>query len=69
MDCKEWTQTKYLQNQVHALHSSKKKLDDDLNLEVDGMAIEQVQVFKYLGVLINDTLTWSNHVGQWEGLP
>ena len=39
------------------LHSPKKKLDVDLNLEIDSTAVEQVQVFKYLGVLINNTLT------------
>ena len=49
------------------LHSPKKKLDADLNLEVDGTAVEQVQVFKYLGVLINDTLTWSDHVDMVSG--
>ena len=49
------------------LHSPKKKLNADLNLEVDGTAVEQVWVFKYLGVLINDTLTWNNHVDMVSG--
>ena len=49
------------------LHSPKKKLDADLNLEIDGTAVEQVRVFKYLGVLINDTLTWSDRVDMVSG--
>lgn len=44
------------------LHSSRMKMDTNLTLHVDGMVVEQVRVFKYLGVLINDTLTWSDHV-------
>ena len=49
------------------LHSSKKTLEVDLNLEVDGVPVEQVRVFKYLGVLINDTLTWSDHIDMVSG--
>ena len=49
------------------LHSPKKKLDADLNLEVDSTAVEQVRVFKYLGALINNTLTWSDHVDMVSG--
>ena len=42
--------------------SSRKVADGCLSLETDGEKIEQVRVFKYLGVMINDTLTWSDHV-------
>ena len=44
------------------IHSSRKVVNGCLSLETDGEKIEQVRVFKYLGVMINDTLTWSDHV-------
>ena len=37
------------------LHSACREVDGCLNLQVDGMKIEQVRVFKYLGVQVNDT--------------
>ena len=45
------------------LHSSHRKVGSALDIHLDGVAVEQVRVIKYLGVLINDTLTWSDHVG------
>ena len=45
------------------LHSSRRKVESALDIHLDGVAVEQVRVIKYLGVLINDTLTWSDHVG------
>ena len=46
------------------LHSSRRKLtpDTDLKLHIDGLTVEQVRIFKYLGVVINETLTWSDHI-------
>ena len=44
------------------LHSSRRKIETGLDLLVDGVTVNQGRVFKYLGVLINDTLTWSDHV-------
>ena len=44
------------------IYSSRKKVDGTLELFVDGLLIEQVLVFKFLGVLLNDTLTWSDHI-------
>ena len=43
-----------LKSKCMLIHSSRKK--------VDGLPIEQVRVFKFLGVLLNDTLTWSDHI-------
>ena len=43
-------------------HSSRRKIETGLDVLVDGVTVDQVRVFKYLGVLINDTLTWSDHV-------
>ena len=31
-------------------------------LMIDGMDVEQVQCFKFLGVLVNDALTWADHI-------
>ena len=45
------------------LHSSHRKVESALDISLDGVAVEQVRVIKYLGILINDTLTWSDHVG------
>ena len=33
-----------------------------LNLSLSGLQIEQVHTFKLLGVVINDTLTWTDHI-------
>ena len=44
------------------IHSSKKKATTSLQLSVDGGIVEQVRCFKFLGVLVNNTLTWSDHV-------
>lgn len=39
------------------LHSSRTKVESALDIHLDGVAVEQVRVIKYLGILINDTLT------------
>ena len=44
------------------IHSARKKVNSGLDLRIDGMDVEQVQCFKFLGVLVNDTLTWSDHI-------
>ena len=44
------------------IHSRRRKLETGLNIHVDGVAVEQVQVHKYLGVVLNYSLTWSDHV-------
>ena len=44
------------------IHSARKKVNSGLELRIDGMDVEQVQCFKFLGVLVNDTLTWSDHI-------
>ena len=44
------------------IHSRRRKLETGLNIHVDGVAVEQVQVHKYFGVVLSDSLTWSDHV-------
>ena len=44
------------------IHSSKKKVTSTLQLGVDGRDVEHVRCFKFLGVLVNNTLTWSDHI-------
>ena len=44
------------------IHSSRKKVDGNMELFIDGLPIEQVRVMKFLGVLLNDTLTWGDHI-------
>ena len=53
------SKTKYM-----LLHSSRRKLtlDTGLELNIDGLTVEQVRIFKYLGVVINETLTWRDHI-------
>ena len=52
-----------LKSKCMLIHSSRRKVEGKLELCVDGLPIEQVRVFKFLGVLLNDTLTWNDHIG------
>ena len=46
------------------IHSVRKKVSDKIALKVETVhiAIEQVQKFKFLGVVVNDTLSWGDHI-------
>ena len=44
------------------IHSARKKVSDTLALSVENVDIEQVQKFKFLGVIVNDTLSWGDHI-------
>ena len=44
------------------LHSRRKVCDSTLELCVEGSQVDQVRSIKFLGVTINDTLTWSDHI-------
>ena len=46
------------------LHSTRRKMgiDSGLKLHINGKIVEQVRVFKYLGVMLNETPTWSDHI-------
>ena len=43
------------------IHSNRKS-SSEIKLKIDGIEVEKVRCFKFLGVLVNDTLTWSDHV-------
>ena len=44
------------------IHSARKKVSDKLALKVETVDIEQVHKFKFLGVVVNDTLSWGDHI-------
>ena len=44
------------------IHSSRKVVDGNLTLKVDDRTVECVWCFKFLGIIVNDTLTWADHI-------
>ena len=44
------------------LKSKQKLINDKLNIKIDNIEIEQVSVTKFLGIIINENLTWENHI-------
>ena len=44
------------------LHSSRKSPHSSLKLQVADSPVEQVRSFKFLRVVVNDTLTWNDHI-------
>ena len=44
------------------IHSCRRRSVAPLDVQLNGTPIQQVQNYKYLGVVINDTLSWSNHI-------
>ena len=47
------------------IHSSRRKTEDSLKLSIDGDAVEQFRCFKFLNVLMNDTLIWCDHIDKF----
>ena len=48
---------------VNIIFKSKQKLINyKLNIKLDNIEIEQVSFTKFLGVIINENLTWENHI-------
>ena len=37
-------------------------MDGNLTLKIDDRTVERVWSFKFLGVVVNDTLTWVDHI-------
>ena len=46
------------------VHNRQNQLNYDQipNLRIDGVKIERVSEFRFLGILFNDTVTWSTHI-------
>ena len=44
------------------IHSSRKIVDGNLTLKIEESIVEQVRCYKFLGVVVNDTLTWGDHI-------
>ena len=44
------------------IHSARKNVNSELELRIDGMNVEQVQCFKFLRVLVNNTLNRSDRI-------
>ena len=36
--------------------------DSVFNIQIDGVVVDRVHVQKFLGVLVDDELTWNNHI-------
>ena len=51
------TKTKYL-----VFHSQKKSLSSLPLLKINNTLIEKVSSFNYLGVMLNENLTWNTHI-------
>ena len=65
----EWLQTNHLclninKTMTMLIRSSHKNNVPSLSVHLHGSLVEQVSVFKFLGLYLNDTLTWSNHIKQ-----
>ena len=43
-------------------NSRKLKLVNDVSLKVNSTAVERSDLFKYLGVVINQAMSWSEHI-------
>ena len=37
---------------------------DSISFKIDNMDLDEVSSFKYLGIVINNRLTWQDHVDQ-----
>ena len=57
----DWDWTSFKRRACLYIHS-RKVTGSTLELNVEGNQVEQVHFFKFLGVTINDTLTWSDHI-------
>ena len=61
VNCLKLSTTKSKCMLIHSSSSRKRNLPP-LDLHLLGSRIEQVSSFKFLGVIINNTLTWSDHI-------
>ena len=46
----------------------KKRLFNNIQVKMNSSCIQQTNTCKYLGVTVNDTLTWNNHIANVRGI-
>ena len=44
------------------LFHRKQKHVNDVNIKIDNTMIEHVQTFNFLGIMLNETLSWKSHI-------
>ena len=59
----EWLSfTKCEQKIKYIVHKMTNKKVDNLQLNIDGIAIEKVYAFNFLGITLNEYTNWKNHI-------
>ena len=63
----KWLQTNRLSLNLTKTHymifgTNKKKFPSDLNLEIEGVIIDEVKETKFLGIILENTLSWNSHI-------
>ena len=45
-------------------HNRQRKIDmyDNLDLKIDNLPIKQIKTFNVLGIMVNEYLTWNDHI-------
>ena len=46
---------------MYAFHTRQKNIDQ-LTFSINGKQIENVKLFKFLGIMFDEHLTWKNHI-------
>ncbi len=46
---------------------SKRTSNNEIELSIDGHRLERVASFKFLGILVDEKLCWSDHKDYWRG--
>ena len=49
-------------------HMTSSKIQQDLNVILDNALLDRVSYTKFLGVLIDENLTWKCHIGSFQNL-
>ena len=61
-----WLKANKLSLNIYKTHfmlfKGKRKIKDEINIKIDHTQIKQTQCTKFLGVQIDDKITWKNHI-------
>ena len=55
---------KYKENQLLILHSKFNRKTIDISIKIQGIKLKTTDKVKYLGILIDHTLSWDNHINE-----